>query len=72
MPGVFRPYTLVDILGTMNDQSTQQTANDVTDGVGDFGETNETFSVGESVTGSVVVLSQVFWDNATWGTFTWT
>lgn len=71
MPGVFRPMTLVDVLGTMNDNTTQQSSNDQIDGLGNFAQTNEQFTVTDTVTGTLVVASTVTWDNATWGTFAW-
>lgn len=71
MPGVFRPYTLVDVLGTMNDNSTQQTANDQIDGLSNFAQTNETFTVSDTVTGTPVVATTTTWDAVTWGTFAW-
>lgn len=71
MPGVFRPYTLVDVLGTMNDNSTQQSANDQIDGLSNFAQTNETFTVSDTVTGTTVVAATTTWDAVTWGTFAW-
>lgn len=69
MPGIFRPYTLVDVLGTINDQSTQTTANDIIDGLSDFAEVDETFPITDSATGTV--QANPAWDSGTWGTFTW-
>lgn len=68
MPGVFRPYTLVDVLGTINQQSTQQTA-DVINGLGTFAETDEN----ATITDSAVATAQLnpTWDNGTWGTIIW-
>lgn len=71
MPGVFRPYTLVDILGTMNEQGTQQGGNDIIDGLSDFAQTNESFTVADSMTGTHRAGTTELWDAVTWGTFTW-
>lgn len=67
--GVGRPTTLVDILGTLNQQSQQQTGTDAFDGLGDFAETDEQATVADSAT----VTHQVTptWDAGTWGTVLW-
>jgi len=68
VPGVFRPYTLVDVLGTINGQSTQQTG-DIINGLGSFAETDEQ----ATVTDKAVATAQLnpTWDNGTWGTLIW-
>lgn len=68
MPGVFRPYTLVDVLGTMNEQLTAPTG-DTIDGFGFFAETDEQMSFTDSVTTTVQVNAT--YDNGRWGSFTW-
>jgi hypothetical protein len=68
VPGVFRPYTLADILGALNDQSTQQLG-DTINGLGQFGETAESFNVTDTVTSTVT--TNPTWGNGTWGFFTW-
>lgn len=69
--GVFRPYTLVDVLGTMNQQITDMTGSQTVTGFGTFAEADETMASNDSVTSTLVTASTVTWDNATWGTFTW-
>lgn len=66
--GVGRPTTLVDILGTLNQQSQQQTA-DVSDGLGDFAETDEQATIADSAT--VTHSAPPGWDQSTWGAFVW-
>ncbi len=70
MPGVFRPYTLVDILGTMNDQITNGNQVDTPNGLGDFAETEEVLPISDTM--DTTVRANPTWDNGTWGTFTWT
>jgi hypothetical protein len=69
--GVFRPYTLVDVLGTMNQQISNMTATQTVTGFGTFAEVDDKMSATDSATGTLVTASTVTWDNATWGTFTW-
>lgn len=69
--GVFRPYTLVDVLGTMNQQITDMNGAQAVTGFGTFTEADETTSISDSATSALVTASAVTWDNATWGTFTW-
>lgn len=68
MPGVFRPYTLVDVLGTINDQLTAPTG-DTINGLGFFGETDEAMAVGDSMTTGV--QTKPVYDAGTWGAGTW-
>lgn len=68
MPGVFRPYTLVDVLGTMNEQLTQPTG-DTISGFGLFGETAEAATVTDSM--STTVQANPVYDAGVWGSFTW-
>lgn len=67
MPGVFRPYTLVDILGTIQ-ESAQQTA-DIVNGLGQFAEDDETLGAIDSMTTTVQVSPA--WDAGVWGAVTW-
>lgn len=69
--GVFRPYTLVDVLGTMNQQITDMSGAQSVTGFGTFAEADETMSTTDSVTSTLVTASTATWDNATWGTFVW-
>lgn len=70
-PGVHRPYTLVDILGTLNGgiQDNSQGTTTIT-GTSPIGEADENSIVSEaSVTGTVT--TNLGWGQATWGTFAW-
>lgn len=69
--GVFRPYTLVDVLGTMNQQITDMTGTQAVTGFGTFAEADEVMTTDDSVTTTLVTASTATWDNATWGTFVW-
>jgi hypothetical protein len=68
MPGVFRPYTLVDILGTLNDQSSQAQGGIITS-QGFFSQTAENFTSHDTMT--TTVQANPTWDNGFWGSFTW-
>ena len=68
MPGVFRPYTLVDVLGTMNEQLTAPTG-DTIDGFGFFAETDEAMTFNDSM--ATTVQANSTYDNGVWGAFTW-
>lgn len=68
MPGVFRPYTLVDVLGTINDQSSQSQDTSVS-GVGFFAEADETMHLADSWTSTVQTVPG--WDAGVWGAITW-
>lgn len=69
--GVFRPYTLVDVLGTMNQENAQQNGAQTITGFGQFAEADETMGAIDSATATLVVASTATWDNATWGTIVW-
>lgn len=72
MPGVFRPYTLVDVLGTMNQENGNLTGGQqILTGFGQFAEADESATVSDSATGTLVVASTATWDNTVWGEFTW-
>lgn len=68
MPGVFRPYSLTDVLGTIQDQATGNTDTS-TSGVGYFAEADETLSLADSATATAQVNPA--WDNGTWGAVIW-
>lgn len=70
MPGVVRPYTLVDILGTLNSQS-QGSANVATSisGIGYYAEVDESST--SSDTASTQVTALIGWDQQNWGAFSW-
>lgn len=69
MPGVFRPMNLVDVLGTLNQQNGQQQDTTI-NGLGNFGETDETLGAIDTVTATLNVTAAT-WDNSTWGSFSW-
>lgn len=66
--GVNRPYTLVDVLGTLNQQN-QQTAGDLVNGFGDFVQTAEQGTLADSAT--VTHSAPPGWDQSTWGACVW-
>lgn len=68
MPGVYRPYSLTDILGTLSDQSSQQQDTTIS-GLGDFAETAELATLSDAVTGTVT--TNAGWGSGTWGTTAW-
>lgn len=68
MPGAFRHYTLVDILGTLTDQSSQQTG-DTINGLGQFAEADESGTVADSATATV--QAPPGWGQSVWGGFVW-
>lgn len=68
MPGVFRPYSLVDVLGAMNQQGQAQGAS-MTDGLGDFVEADEQGVLADSAT--VTHSAPPGWDQTTWGGCAW-
>lgn len=69
MPGVFRPYTLVDVLGTLNEQNQASGTAELVNGLGQFGEVDEAIPISDSCTASVQVSPT--WDGGPWGQFTW-
>ncbi len=66
--GVLRPYTLVDVLGTLNQQSQQQTGTTIS-GLSGFAEADESATVGDAVTASA--QTPPGWDQTTWGAAVW-
>lgn len=68
MPGVFRPYTLVDILGTLNEE-TQGAQGTIITAQGLFAETDESFTSSDTMT--TVVQANRNYDAGNWGSFTW-
>ena len=68
MPGLFRPYTLVDILGTINEQLTAPTGDTIIS-LGYFAETDENTAVADSMTTTVQPNS--VYDAGVWGASTW-
>ena len=71
MPGVFRPYTLADILGSIQQQAQGNTDTSVS-GVGTFAEADENLTaLADSATAAVRPASLNTWDNTGWGQFSW-
>lgn len=76
MPGVIRPYTLVDLLGSINGQS--QGSSDTTTGAsatgfGQVAEADEQIpatSVTDTATG-LASASAPGWGSVTWGGYAW-
>jgi hypothetical protein len=69
--GVFRPYTFVDVLGTINQQSTQSSSTTQIDGVGFVGESDETMTGADSATDLLQTAAMSVWDTALWGSVAW-
>ena len=68
MPGVFRPYTLADVLGQINQQAIGNTDTSVS-GVGYIGEADEQMTLADTATATAG--TNPTWNNGTWGAFTW-
>lgn len=68
MPGVFRPYTLVDVLGQLNQQSSQQQGS-IVNAIGAFAEADEQTTVSDAMT--TTVQTSPAYDAGVWGSFTW-
>jgi hypothetical protein len=64
--GVFRPYTLIDILGSLNDNN-QQESTVVAQGY--FAEADEGTTVHDTM--ATTVQPSPAWDAGVWGQFTW-
>lgn len=69
MPGVLRPYTLTDVIATLNGQSTAATPDTSINGIGVYAEDDDAVTVGDSWTSAV--QANPTWDNGIWGQFTW-
>ena len=67
MPGVNRPTTLTDVLGTLNQQSTA--TSDMLTGLASFAEADETAAMADSMTATA--QAPPGWDQTTWGAFVW-
>lgn len=69
MPGVIRPYTLADVLGTINSQATASNALTTATGVGFFSEADETVPLADSATATAAAPAG--WDAGVWGATLW-
>lgn len=67
--GVFRPYSLVDVLGSINNNSSS-TADTSTSGVGALGEADEPTTWADSAS-TVVRTTVPTWDQEVWGGSVW-
>ena len=68
--GVFRPMNLIDVINTLNQQSTAVSGSIGTLGV--FAEDDETLGITDSATAVSTAVSAQGWDNGqNWGNFTW-
>lgn len=67
MPGVVRPYTLADVIGTINAQQNQQ--DEMINLVGSFAEADETAPASDSAFGTAAVPTA--WDAGVWGATQW-
>lgn len=68
MPGVLRPYTLVDVIATLNAQSAA-TPDTAISGVGVYAEDDDAVTLGDTWTSAV--QANPLWDAGIWGQFTW-
>lgn len=70
MPGVLRPYTLNDVLGTLNaqNQAVSQGAT-IVDGIGTFAEADEAVTAADSATATHLAVPG--WDGGIWGGTQW-
>lgn len=68
MPGVFRPYTLVDVLGTLNEENVQ-TQGDIISSQGFFAQTGEQYNLHDTM--ATTVQASPAYDAGVWGAFTW-
>ena len=69
MPGVYRPYTISDILGTLNQQNAELNGSQMVTGIGTFAEVDETLGAIDSMT-ATAQLNAVY-DAGQWGSFIW-
>lgn len=67
--GVFRPYTLVDVLGSINGQNSS-TPDTSTSGVGALAEADEQTTWADSAI-TVVRTTLPTWDQEVWGGSVW-
>jgi hypothetical protein len=68
VPGVYRPYTLTDVLGTIQQQAIGDTGTS-TAGLGYYAETDEAVTMADSATTTLQPLPA--WDRGEWGQFSW-
>ncbi len=66
--GVLRPMTLTDVLGSLNQQTTQPTSDQIT-GLAALAEVDENATISGSM--SATVQTPPGWGQATWGAAVW-
>lgn len=70
MPGVYRAYTWVDILGTLNSGLQDATQGDTTiTATSQVNETTENSTMSDTVTGTL--STNLGWGQTTYGAFVW-
>ena len=67
--GVFRPYTLADVLGTINEQATQPTGTVITT-QSFFSETDDGMTSSDASTTATLTTNPT-WGAGTWGFVEW-
>lgn len=68
MPGVNRPMTLADVIGTLNEQDSSMDSQTI-DGLGDFGEVDETVAAADAA--FITAGTPAGWDAGQWGATQW-
>ena len=68
MPGVFRPYTLVDVLGTLNQENAEAQGEIITS-QGYFAQTGEKYTLHDTM--ATTVQASPAYDAGVWGSFSW-
>jgi hypothetical protein len=67
--GVFRPYSLVDVLGSINNQNSSSPDTSIS-GVGALGEVDEQTTWADSAS-TFLLTSAPAWDQEVWGAVAW-
>lgn len=71
MPGVYRPYTLTDVLGAIQQQAQGDTDTSVS-GVGTFAEADDQMTpLADSAAAALQPSFAAGWDDTNWSQFTW-
>lgn len=70
MPGVYRPYSVADVIGSLQDGIAAATGQDAaSSGLGYFTEADETLGITDSAT--VTAQAAATWDSGQWNAFSW-
>jgi len=69
MPGVLRPYTLVDVIATLNQQNGQNNGAQLINGLGDFAEVDESVTVTDGAFATANLNPG--WDQGQWNSVLW-